>query len=243
MKKSLILIISTILVLGLCVGGYFLLRDKPQSTITDATKFKEEYESLNDTVVGTTNKKYNNVVIPEDNKIKYVTVKETIDLLDDDKAIIYVGANWCPWCRNALMPMFDVANSLNVDKIYYLNLDNDKSTYEIKDSKLVMTREGTKDYYDLLNRLNQYLRDYILTDKEGNSYDTNEKRIYMPYFITVKDGIIVEAKGVTRTLEDGQDAYSEMTDSQYKSLYKDFTDMFSKVYTVNNACSTDEACD
>ncbi len=238
-KKHLTFIIIIVLVLALCIGGYFLI-NKNQNE--DALKFKNEYESLNDTIRESDGAKYNNVNIDENNPIKYVTVKETIKLLESKKAIIYVGASWCPWCRNMLEPMLDVAKKLNIETIYYLNLDDEKSNYEIQNNELKQINKGSESYYELLDKLKDYLRDYELTDSNGKTYSTGEKRIYMPFFITVKNSGIVEAKGISRTLEEGETKYSEMTEKQYKDLYDNFYDTFSKIYLTSGTCNKNEEC-
>ncbi len=240
-KKNLILIlIVVILLVGLGIGGYFLLFHKEQNK--DALKFKEEYESLNDTIRESDGAKYNNVSIDKNNPMKYVTIEEAIKLLDSKKAIIYVGANWCPWCRNMLEPMLDVAKKLNIETIYYLNVDDDKSNYEIQNNELKQVNKGSQSYYELLDKLKDYLRDYELTDSDGKTYSTGEKRIYIPFFITIKNGSIVEAKGITRKLEEGQTKYSEMTKEQYNDLYKKFEDTFSKIYSSSETCTLDDEC-
>ncbi len=228
-KKIVLLIIVIVLVLGLGIGGYFLLVHKEQNK--DALKFKTEYESLNDTIRESDGAKYNNVSIDKNNPIKYVTVEEAVKLLDSKKAIIYVGANWCPWCRNMIDPMLDVAKKLKIKTIYYLELDDDKSNYEIQNDELKQVNKGSKSYYELLEKLKDYLSDYELTDSNGKTYSTGEKRIYMPFFITIKNGGIVDAKGILRTLEEGQTKYSEMTEKQYNDLYNNFYKTFSKIYS------------
>ena len=141
-KKLTLLIIVIVLILGFCIGGYFLIVHKEQNK--DALRFKREYESLNDTVRESDGAKYNNVSIDKNNPIKYVTVEEAIKLLDSKKAIIYVGANWCPWCRNMIEPMLDVLKELNIKTIYYLELDDDKSNYEIQNNELKQVNKVLK---------------------------------------------------------------------------------------------------
>ena len=238
MKKT----IFSLLVIGLILLSLTGCGKEKEENKIDAIKFKEEYESLNDMVRESDGAKYNNVSIDKNNPIKYVTVDETIKLLDSKKAIIYVGANWCPWCRNMIDPMLDVAKKLNIETIYYLELDDDKSNYEIQNNELKQINKGSKSYYELLDKLKDYLRDYELTDSDGKIYSTGEKRIYMPFFITIKNGGIVEAKEISRTLERGQTKYSEMTEKQYNDLYNDFYETFSKIYTSSNTCSVDEKC-
>ena len=240
MNKKIVILLIIILILLLGIGGYFLIFNKEKNT--DALKFKEEYESLNNTVRESDGEKYNNVTIDKKNPIKYVSVDETIKLLNSKKAIIYVGANWCPWCRNMLKPMLDVSKKLNIDNIYYLTLDDDKSNYEVKNGEVKKINNGSKSYYKLLEKLKDYLKDYELTDVEGKTYSTGEKRIYMPFFITVKNNDIVEAKEISRTLEDGQTKYSKMTKDQYDDLYNKFYETFSKIYSSDDLCPVDEKC-
>lgn len=238
MKKT----IFSLFVIGLILLTITGCGSANDEKISDALKFKKENESLNDTIRDSDGASYNNVNIDEDNPMKYATVDETIKLLDSKKAIIYVGANWCPWCRNMLEPMLDVAKKLDIDTIYYLKLDDDKSNYEIQDGELKQINKGSESYYELLDKLKDYLRDYELTDSNGKTYSTGEKRIYMPFFITIKNGDVVDAKGISRTLEEGQTKYSEMTEKQYDDLYNDFYETFSKIYSSGDTCSDNEEC-
>lgn len=242
-KKIIVGICSIVAVLLIVLGAFFLLK-KSNSDLanSDALKFKEEYESLNGTIRESDGELYNSIEISKDNPIKYINAEEALEVLDSKIAIIYIGANWCPWCRNSLPVMFDVAKKMNIDTIYYLNLDDDKSTFEIKDGKLEKVITGSDSYYKLLNKLSNYLQDYSLTDNDGKSYATGEKRIYMPFFITVKNGSVVEAHGITRELEGSQNKYSEMTDSQYEDLYKRFEEMFGKIYNTSGVCSMNNEC-
>ena len=212
---------------------------------SDAIKFKNEYEALNDTVRESDGATYNSVSIPKDNPIKYINSKEAIKIIEKDDAIIYVGAEWCPWCRNAVTVLFEIADKYDVQTIYYLNLDDEKSSYEVKDGKLVNTVKGSKDYYKLLDKLSDILSYYVLTDNEGNKYDTKEKRIYMPHVIAVHDGKIVSDHVGTVTLNEDQDKYSAFTKDQHKELYNTYDEMFSLVYgeVKDDKCNLDELCD
>ncbi len=238
-KRVIICLIVVALILVFGIGGYFLLFKKEENK--DALRFKNEYEALNDTIRESDGEKYNNVSIDKNNPIKYVTVEEAIKLLDSKKAIIYVGANWCPWCRNMLKPMLDVAEKLDIETIYYLELDDDKSNYEIQDGEVKQINKGSESYYELLDKLNDYLRDYELTDSDGKTYSVGEKRIYFPYFITIKNGGIVDAKEISRELEEGQNKYAEMTEKQYNDLYDNFYETFGKLYKAGT-CAPKEEC-
>lgn len=237
-KRIVILIIGFILVISVVSGTIWVLENRD----TDALRFKEEYESLNNTIRDSDGATYNNIHINSNNPIKYIDCSKALDVLDSDKAIIYIGAGWCPWCRNAIPVLFEVAEDYGIDTIYYLNLDKEKSTYEIKDQELIKTTDGSKAYYKLLEKLDDRLSDYILTDEDGTKYDTLEKRIYMPYVIAIKDGKISKDHVGTVDLDSNQTKYSPLTNKQHDALYNIYDEMFASVYGANT-CDSDELCD
>jgi len=132
MNKKLFIILVIILVGGIGIG-LFILNDKEPSLYVekpseDALKFKEEYESLNGTKRESDGAIYQDIKIDENNPVKYVNAKEALEVLKNKTAIMYVGANWCPWCRNAVPVLFEVAKDKNIETIYYLNLDDEKDS-------------------------------------------------------------------------------------------------------------------
>ncbi len=241
MKKKNIkwIIIGVCAFIALAVASFLVITNWPSK---DALRFKSEYESLNNTVRESDGAKYNNVSVPKRNPIKYIDCEEALDILDSKKAIIYVGADWCPWCRNAVPVLFDVAKDFGVSTIYYLNLDNEKSMYEIKDGKLVNKVRGSENYYKLLDKLKSRLSDYSLTDKEGKKYDTGEKRIYMPYVMAIRNGEVIEDHIGTTELDEGQDKYDAMTEAQEKELYNKYKNMFELVYKNEDHACDDNVC-
>lgn len=241
MKKR-IYIISVVALLIVTILGaagiYFSMREKPSE---DALRFKEEYESLNGTIRESDGAKYNDIKIPKKNPIVYINCEEAIDVLDENQAIIYVGANWCPWCRNAISVLFDVAKDYKVDKIYYLDLDNEKSSYEVKNGELVKTKDGSKAYYELLEKLSDRLDDYIITDDE-KKYETGEKRIYMPYVVGIRNGKVAKDHVGTVSLDDGQTKYDEMSENQRKALTNTYDELIKSVYGKSIGTCDDAVC-
>lgn len=222
-KKFLIpIIILVVIIVGVLIFLFV-------TNNSDGVKFKKEYESLNDTVRESDGAKYNNIYIDKTNPIKYINSEEAVNIIDNENAVIYVGANWCPWCRNAIPVLFEVAKGNKIDTIYYLNLDDEKSNFEIKDGKLEKTNAGSKEYYKLLKKLDNELEEYILTDENGNEYKTGEKRIYMPFVFTVKNGKILDTHTGTVSLNDGQTKYDKMTKGQHDELYKKYEEMLKKI--------------
>lgn len=235
-KKKIMIGVSVLLiVIIVAIVGIMLLGKKE---VTDAMRFKEEYESLNGTIRKSDGHVYNDIRISEVNPIKYVNAKEVVEKLKNENAIVYFGANWCPYCRNAVPVLLEVARARNIETIYYIYLDNDKSMWEIKDGELVKTKDGTEDYYNLLDFLGDNLRDYVLTDSEGKEYETHEKRIYLPFVVAAKDGKIVSTASTVK-LDEGQSKYDPLTEEQHDKLYKMYNELVNKVFD-DGTC--DEEC-
>lgn len=238
------IIICSIIVVMIVVLGTIIIPNIKKETANnnDAVKFKKEYESLNNTIRESDGARYGSITINEDNPFVYINATEALDILSSKKAIIYIGAAWCPWCRNAVPVMSDVAKGLNIDTIYYLNLDDEKSNFIVENGKLVETNHGSDSYYKLLDSLSKHLKDYVLTDADDNKYDTKEKRIYIPYVITIKNGEILREHLSTIDLNEHQTKYDPLTDDQYKQLYDIYYEMFSELYNSNAICSSSETC-
>lgn len=244
MEKKKILIAILCLALVVVIGGtLFLVYEKTNDSKnkvleTDAERIKREYESLNNTTRESDGAKYNNVEIPASNPIVYIDTKEALDIIDNEDAIIYVGANWCPWCRNALPVLIDVANKMNVKKLYYLDLDDEKSIWEVEDNKAIKKIDGTKYYYKLLEKLDDYLQEYTLKDDNGKTLKTGEKRIYMPYVVGVKRGRVVVDHTGTVDLGEEQTKYDSLTDKQREELTNIYMSLFDEVFKeVEGSCS------
>lgn len=235
LKAGLLLIV----VVGICV----VMLNKKEVTNTDGIKFKESYESLNNTVRESDGATYNNVEIPKENPMKYVSAKETTEIIKNKTGILYIGANWCPWCRNAVEVLIDVAKKENLKTIYYLDLTEYRNVWEIKENKLVKTTEEKEGYYELLEALDEILgeKTYQLKDKEGKVYDTKEKRIYMPTVISINKGEIKSHHVGTVDLDEEQTKYSKLTEEQKKELESIYQKMFDDV--KNNVCSSGDYCD
>ena len=142
MKKvlSILLIISiTILITG-CV-------DKK----TDAYKFKEEYERINNKDNGHSNK-YREISIPDDNPFIYATDTEIVKKIENKESfIVYFGFPTCPWCRSVLEELIKAAKDKEINQIYYVNVLDIRDVKEVDDDgNIKTTKEGTDAYKKLI---------------------------------------------------------------------------------------------
>jgi hypothetical protein len=232
-KGRLILIIILILTLVvLSVLLFFYLNKKDNEVSTDATEFKEEYESLNgsETSNGYT---YPKVSLEDNNPFVYASVDDTIEVLENGTGIIYFGYASCPWCRNAV----NVLQHVNTNEILYVDLSDVRDTYEVIDGVLTKTKDGSDGYYRLIKLLDSVLEDYVV-----DGISTGEKRIYVPLVVGVKEGSIVGYHANTVDLNDGQTAYDTLTNDQQEELKEIYDEISNEVNTNTCDIDSDQGC-
>ena len=211
------------------------------SELKDSDKFKEEYEEQNGkkSKSGKENRK---VSIPEDNPFVYITAEELSKKIDDKETfIVYFGFSTCPWCRSVIEEMIKCAKDSDVDMIYYVDIKDIRDTRIINsDGEIETTKEGTKGYMELLEKLDAVLEEYkaTVTDSE-EEISLEEKRIYAPNLVAVVEGKATK-------LEDGisdklTDPYMELTDEIKKDIYGKFKCVFKCLEEAETVCTT-KAC-
>ena len=237
MEKSnkiymIVIFVCAALVIGLC--GYAIITHKDEK-ISDAIKFKNEYEALNDVVNEATDNKYIEVNIDEENPMVYKTGKEILDVLKNEDAIIYFGFAACPWCRNAVPVLLDAAKELNVDKIYYVDILDIRDTYKFSGSiEPEQTKKGTDAYYEILKFLDKKLEKFYVKDEAGNMYDTGVKRLYAPTVVGVKGGKVVGFH--ESTIESQTDPYKLLDEKGKSELKNEYKKIIESVNEKNNVC-------
>ena len=220
-KKFLILILLFITI--------FATNACDNKKINDASlAFKEEYESLN----GKTNKNgkiHRTVSIDEFNPYEKVTASDILNKIENKETFyVYFGDKLCPWCRSVIEKSIEIANKNNINKIYYVNIWDDEGNeilrdkYTLVDGEISKIIDGTSEYKQLLEIIDNLLTEYTITDQEGNKIEVGEKRIYAPNFIYVKNGKPVK---ITEGISSKQkDAREELT----SEILKDEEELFTK---------------
>lgn len=223
-----VVIVVTMIAVLIGLGTYFGL-NKRDVTIekTDAVKFKEEYEEYNDKE-NDNKKKYQTLDIARKNVIEYADYEKIFDVLDNETAVIYFGFPTCPWCRTLIPSLLDAAEESGIEKIYYLNNKDSRDIKKLEKKRIVTEKEGTDDYYKLLEKLDEFLGEY-----EGLN-DKKVKRLYFPTVVFVKEGKVVDIH--IGTLDSQEDGYKPLTDKERESLTKTLTDKMSSLITCTGAC-------
>lgn len=234
-KKFLLIRGSILLVIGLislfCVIYFNLIKNdsnpfKDSNKISDAIKFKQEYESLNNIINKNGKNEYLKINIDKNNPMVYKTSKEIVDILKNGTGIIYLGFSKCPWCRNAVPALIDVAKNTKTKEIYYLDIYDIRNELVLDDNKNIITKKpGTTDYLDMVKLLNDYLKPY------DGLEDESIKRIYAPTIVFVKDGKVLKIH--EGTVESHTNAKESLTKDQYNELKQIYTDAIGEVYNAN----------
>ncbi len=216
-KKILVLCLSILLICG--------------CTSKSAVEFKNEYEALNGKE-NANGKVHREISINKNNPFEKITAQELVKKIENKETFyVYFGDELCPWCRSVIEKFIEVANKKNIDKVYYVKIwDKEgnealRSKYQLNDkNEIEEVVKGTQEYNKLLEYFDSLLSDYTLTDKDGNKVSTNEKRIFAPNFIYVKDGKSI--KLVDGISEKQKDSREELTKEILEDEEKAFNDFF-----------------
>lgn len=207
-----------------------------KSNLTDGAKFKKEYEKYNG-VSSPSGKFYQNLSIDKDNKVKYATMEEALEVIKDGTGLIYFGYPNCPWCRGMVPTLLEVVDCSCLENLLYVDMTDLRDVYEVKDDEIVRTKEASDTYYELLTELEEYLDDYIITDEDGIEYNAEEKRIYLPLVVAVKNGEVVGAHTGTVELPLEQSPYDALTETQLSELSVIFSELIEEMTKEDNVCS------
>ena len=146
-----VLIGTVIISIVLLVSILFLIESNKEQQLTDAQKFAREYEEVG-----------------EDNVFVYRDIDEIINILEKGTGVVYLGFPECKWCQRYVKYLNEVAKEMDIEKIYYYNIKEDREN-------------NTSEYQKII----ELLGDYVEYDEEGNP------RIYVPEVIYVNKGNIV----------------------------------------------------
>lgn len=227
--KLKIILMGVLVLCSIGAMGIYELMNKESIIQTDATKFKEEYESLNDKNVGGKEETYPTVHLEENNPFYYASYEEVEKILEGT-GIIYLGYPECPWCRN-LVPLLEKASKkIGIEKIYYINMKEERNLLKLENGEIITEKEGSQGYNALVERLKDILPVY------ENLEDEEVKRIYVPYVLFVKEGKVVDTH--TGTLDEQANPYISLTEEESTKLLNILIDKMLKV--ADTSC--DSAC-
>lgn len=222
--------IPLLLVVSMLVYGLLLFNKNNVNKETDAVKFKNEYSELNNQINDKNNKEYPNVSLNDDNLFTYASEDDIKALFDGGSGVIYFGFPQCPWCRNLVPVLESSAEGTSLDKIYYYNIHDIRSTITVDDNNNLSNTKGSDFYYYLLDKLDSYLEEYKV-----NNIDTGEKRLYAPTLVFIKYGRVVGFH--EGTVDSQTDPFVVLDDNQKDELQGIINENINKVLEI-----CDEKC-
>lgn len=205
---------------------------------TDGSKFKKDYEALNNKSSSSGNK-YQKLDIDKNNKIKYIDGKEVVEFLKNGTGIIYFGFPECPWCRGILPTLLESIKESHLTEMLYLDVSDIRDTFEVKENQIVKTKNASDEYYEILDLLDHYLDNYVIKDENGIEYEVKEKRLLVPLVVSVKNGIIMDVHKGSVELEEGKTPYDELNELQISELQVIFSNL---IEATKDKASCNEYC-
>ena len=191
MNKKIITGVVVLVVIGVIVGGYVVMKGKcskpipvpitPRSTamlpITDALKFKAEYEALNSELNEEGQPAHKQLLIDGENNIVYLNYQDLLQFVDSGLGVLYFGRPGCPRCRDLVPTMLDFAKEKGIP-IYYYNIEQDRT-------------EHNEQYKHILSLFDAYLSiDTITQNEEDPDFDPTLKRVILPHLFFMETGEI-----------------------------------------------------
>ena len=228
-QRYLVILIGVIVLLAAAFGVYAFTHKGNKvckDEETDAVKFKREYEEYNGKKYDNTDIQYFEVKLESKNLFKYIKAEDAVKFLKDGTGVIYFGFPRCPWCRTIVPYLEEIGKSYGIKEIYYLNILDMRDSYKVENGKVVVEKDGTKEYYEILDVLDKYLTKFTVTDEKEKKYDTGVKRLYAPTTVIVKEGKIV---GFLEGTVDTQKKFVPLTEEEDKELRTVLSDMFSQI--------------
>ena len=233
MKKAL-LFAGLLLLLVACTSK--------KEQISDAQKFKDEYESYNGKIRAKNNMENRTITISSDNPFVYLSSDELIKKIEKGEDFyLYFGSPECPWCRSNIEMAIEVSKENDIETIYYLNIWDEngqeifRDLYDIVNDKLVKKVDGDPNYYKFLEYFDAFLDDYVINDGES-AIEVGEKRVYIPLYMHIADSDVIEM--TTAQAQSQSDGYMELNDTIKQEQRK----QFEKLFKVSTACSIETKC-
>ncbi len=217
----------------ICIGVVLANKDNMQAPVSD-TKFYDEYTSYNGKETSN-GKNYPEVTIDKNNLYYYASEDDIKELLNNGTGVLYLGFPTCPWCRNIVSILNEAGRDYGIAKINYYDIKEIRSSFSFDDDNKLVKTDGTELYNFLLAKLDNFLTEYGINDKNGKLVDTGEKRIYAPTVVFVKNGDIKEV--IEGTVDSQKDPYVLLDETQRTELKNKYLEAFN---TLADLC--DEKC-
>lgn len=232
-NKKVIIIGIVLLTLASIIAGIYAIKSykknngATKNVTADETKFKAEYELLNNQVIN--DNKYSKITVNKNNGIKYITDTELIEMINNKSGVVFIANNNDELSRMVIPSLLQSKEDTGLKSIYYLDITTIQSVLELgKKNKIKTVKKGTNSYYELLNKLDNYLEPYLLYNGD-KVIDTNEKRITIPVLIAFNNGNIIGIhQGTVSTHMLLNNPFIGLSDGEKTELVNTYTNIMNK---------------
>jgi len=217
------------LLLGLTVFAFYYIYG--HSVNHDALMIKQKYEFYNNKETWD-NQVYPSVTLDSNADIINVTLATALEKIENESGVLFIGDPTDFKSRQALPILMDAIDNQGKE-LLYLDGTHIRDEYTVKKKELKKEQGASKNYYKLLELLDEYLEEYIVYDEEGNPYQVDEKRLEYPTVVFFNDGEITNVHiGTT----DNNNWDNKEQDKLLEIYNKYIEKMGSNVCTTNTSC-------
>lgn len=191
--------------------------------MSDASKFKREYEAYNGVSFGDST--YLKLDISRDNGIKYLNDDNIVKQLSHGSKIIYFGFPDCNWCRMVVPVLLDAASLNGINDIYYYNFKDVRNDYY-----LGKNNKGSRVYGEMVKILDKYIN---VTFEDGKN--KGKKRITAPMVVLVNNGDVSSVH--LGSVSSHKDYKKALTKDEKDELFSIYEDMMVELLLCNDECN------
>ena len=215
MKNSSKIIVVLLVVLAVLCTGMFILKNRNTTILSNAEPepsveipVETPVETPTDTPCDENSEHGCGIDVATGNidpstvEFEVISFDESLEKLNDTNLLFYSFVD-CPWCKAAYPYVVQVAKEFPDSQVYYVDVSRDERV------------DGNSTYDILFEKFSPYLKEELGDDVE---------KMYIPYFVWVKDGEIVATH--TGTIDDAK----EMTPEQETA----FLDLFRTNFELIN---------
>jgi len=87
-------------------------------------------------------------LVGSDNIFVYKNASETADILEKGRGIVFLGFKECPWCQQYAVYLHDAAREMEVEKIFYCDIKNDRESNSESYQRIIGIFSGRLQYDD-----------------------------------------------------------------------------------------------
>jgi thiol-disulfide isomerase/thioredoxin len=200
--------------------------------VSDGSRFAAEYMEHNGQL-RSNGEPHFVLDISENNPVIYLEADEVVNKLESGTGIINLGFPICPWCREIIPHLIELAEQ-NDMPLYYMNIQSIRDVLELDESGgTITTTKGTPEYHRMVEILYDWLWEYAGLESP------EIKRIYVPTTIFVKDGEILYVH-IATLRENYEGGYKPLDNPQLERVQGYLNDAMMQV--LNNTNNTDSDC-